>query len=168
MKNIDNKYIALAFSSLQIKNQIDENILSATQGKLALFRIAKLCVPLPSLPEQQEIVRRIESLFKFADETEKNTTEARKRVEIMTQSILARAFRGDLSADFREAVKNWKNLDAEARGRYVFVLPEEEREKVLNADEFPMELASRLLERIGEERTRNTLEKKNHKDWQAK
>jgi hypothetical protein len=75
-----------------------------------------------------------------------------ERVEIMTQSILARAFRGDLGADFREAVKNWKDMDAEARGRYVFVLPEDEREKVLNADKFPMEPASRLLERIGEEK----------------
>lgn len=70
----------------------------------------------------------------------------------MTQPILARAFRGDLSADFREGVKNWKNLDVEARGRYVFVLPEEEREKVLNADEFPMEPVSTLLKRIGEEK----------------
>jgi hypothetical protein len=32
------------------------------------------------------------------------------------------------------------------------VLPEEEREKVLRADMFPMEPASRLLERIGEEK----------------
>lgn len=47
----------------------------------------------------------------------------------------ARAFRGDLSANFREAVKNWKDLDAEARGKYIFVLPEDEREKVLT-DEF--------------------------------
>ncbi len=116
--------------------------------------------PIAPLPEQQEIVSRIGSLFKFADETEKNAREARKHVDIMTQSILARAFRGDLSADFREAVRNWKDLDAEARGRYVFVLPEEEREKVLNADEFPIEQASRLLERIGEEREKNELKRK--------
>jgi type I restriction enzyme S subunit len=115
-------------------------------------QIARFSVPLPPLPEQQEIVRRIESLFKFADETEKNAAEARKRVEIMTQSILARAFRGDLSADFRGAVRNWKDLDVEVRGRYVFVLPEAERQTVLNGDEFPMEPASRLLERIGEEK----------------
>jgi hypothetical protein len=83
---------------------------------------------------------------------QKNAKEARKRVEMMTQSILARPFRGDLSADFREAVKNWKDLDAQVRGRYVVVLPEEERETVLNADEFPIEPASRLLERIWDER----------------
>jgi len=70
----------------------------------------------------------------------------------MTQSILARAFRGDLSADFRGAVRNWKELDAEKRGRYVFVLPEGEREKVLEADEFPMEDASELQRHIREER----------------
>jgi len=125
------------------------------QSTLPNDKIIQLSIPLPPLLEQQEIVRRIEALFKFADETEKNAAEAKKRVEIMTQSILARAFRGDLSADFREAVRNWKDLDAEARGRYVFVLPEEEREKVLEADEFPMEPASRLLERIRNERTRN-------------
>jgi len=77
----------------------------------------------------------------------------------MTQSILARAFRGDLSADFREAVRNWKDLDAEARGRYVFVLPEEEREKVLNADEFPIEPASYLLRRVMEEKGKNRRKK---------
>jgi type I restriction enzyme S subunit len=130
------------------------------QSTLPNDKLIHLSIPLPPLPEQQEIVRRIESLFKFADETEKNAAEARKRVEIMTQSILARAFRGDLSADFREAVRNWKDLDAEARGRYVFVLPEEEREKVLNGDEFPIESSNRLLERIGEERTGNTRERK--------
>lgn len=122
------------------------------QSSLPNDKLIQLSIPLPPFSEQQEIVRRIDSLFKFADETEKNAGEARKRVELMTQSILARAFRGDLSGDFREAVKNWKDLDAQARGRYVFVLPEEERERVLNGNEFPMEPASRLLERIGEER----------------
>ncbi len=81
----------------------------------------------------------------------------------MTQSILARAFRGDLSADFREAVRNWKDLDTEVRGRYVFVLPEDEQETILNADEFSMEPARRLMERIGEERAKLEGGKRNTK-----
>jgi hypothetical protein len=35
-----------------------------------------------------------------------------------------------MSAHLRKAVKNWKYLDVETRGRYVFVLPEEKREKI--------------------------------------
>ena len=48
---------------------------------------------------------------------DKSAGDVRLCVELMNQSILARAFRCDLSAEFREAVKNWKDMDAEACGR---------------------------------------------------
>ncbi|MCX9073214.1 MAG: hypothetical protein OIN88_00940 [Candidatus Methanoperedens sp.] len=48
---------------------------------------------------------------------DKSAGDVRLCVELMNQSILARAFRGNLSAEFREAVKNWKDMDAEACGR---------------------------------------------------
>ncbi len=155
---INQSYLNLYVHS--IERQILELGTGSTFPNVQGEVLGTINIPISPLPEQQEIVRRIELLFKFADETEKNAGEARKRVEFMTQSILARAFRGDLSADFREAVRNWKDLDAEARGRYVFVLPEEEREKVLSADEFPIEPASRLLERIGEERAKQESSKR--------
>jgi len=48
------------------------------------------------VPEQQEIVRRVDALFALADRIEAKLDAARQRVESLTQSILAKAFRGEL------------------------------------------------------------------------
>ena len=51
---------------------------------------------LPPLTEQQEIVRRVEALFALADQIEARYAKAKAHVEKLTQSILAKAFRGEL------------------------------------------------------------------------
>jgi type I restriction enzyme, S subunit len=51
---------------------------------------------LPPLEEQQEIVRRVEALFKLADAFEQRVNAASLRAERLTQAILAKAFRGEL------------------------------------------------------------------------
>ena len=48
-------------------------------------------------------VRRVEELFAFADKVEAQVNEAQARVNNLTQSILAKAFRGELTADWRAA-----------------------------------------------------------------
>jgi type I restriction enzyme S subunit len=53
-------------------------------------------LPVPSLSEQDEIVLRVEMLFSLADQIEARYQEGRKRVDTITQSILAKAFRGGL------------------------------------------------------------------------
>ena len=53
-------------------------------------------IPLPSLEEQTEIVRRVEQLFAFADQLEAKVASAKTRIDHLTQSILAKAFRGEL------------------------------------------------------------------------
>lgn len=53
-------------------------------------------VPLPPLDEQQEIVRRVEALFKTCDELAARYRKAKTYVDKLTQSILAKAFRGEL------------------------------------------------------------------------
>lgn len=66
------------------------------QGKpgLNLDNIRDLVVGLPPLEEQQEIVHRVEALFALADQIEARYTKA--YVNKLTQSILAKAFRGEL------------------------------------------------------------------------
>lgn len=51
---------------------------------------------LSPLPEQHEIVRRVKRLFKKADEIEARYKKAKVFVNKLTQSILAKAFRGKL------------------------------------------------------------------------
>lgn len=53
-------------------------------------------INLPPLPEQQEIVRRVESFLTLADQLEARYLKAKAHVDKMTQSILAKAFRGEL------------------------------------------------------------------------
>lgn len=56
----------------------------------------KMPVNLPPLEEQTEIVRRVEQLFAFADQLEAKVATAQARIDRLTQSILAKAFRGEL------------------------------------------------------------------------
>jgi type I restriction enzyme S subunit len=58
--------------------------------------IKEFPVPLPPTPEQHEIGRRVEALFKLADVTEKRAAAAMARADKLTQAILAKAFRGQL------------------------------------------------------------------------
>lgn len=56
------------------------------------------CLPVkaPSLCEQQEIVRRVEELFAFADRIEASLAKASAQAERLTPAILSKAFRGKL------------------------------------------------------------------------
>lgn len=58
-------------------------------------------LPKPSDKEQEEIVRRVDQFFAFADQIEQRVNDAKARVDKLTQSILAKAFRGELTADWR-------------------------------------------------------------------
>jgi type I restriction enzyme S subunit len=55
--------------------------------------------------EQQKIVQRVEKPFALADRIEARFAEARKRVESLTQAILAKAFRGELVPTEAELAK---------------------------------------------------------------
>jgi type I restriction enzyme S subunit len=66
------------------------------QPNLNLSKIKKFPLPLPPLEEQSEIVRRVESLFTFADRIETRYHAARAQVEKLTPATLAKAFRGEL------------------------------------------------------------------------
>lgn len=70
---------------------------------LNLQNIKDVIFALPSQEEQTEIVRRVEQLFAYADTLEQQAKAAKERVDNLTQAILAKAFRGELTADWRAA-----------------------------------------------------------------
>jgi type I restriction enzyme S subunit len=59
-------------------------------------RVRELPFVLPPQSEQKEIVRRVEKLFAFADQIESRLKQAQAQVDRLTQSLLAKAFRGEL------------------------------------------------------------------------
>lgn len=64
--------------------------------------LKKYPLRVPPIEEQAEIVRRVEQLFTFAGQIEQRVKNAQVRVNNLTQSILAKAFRGELTAEWRE------------------------------------------------------------------
>jgi type I restriction enzyme S subunit len=58
--------------------------------------VRKYRLGLPSQYEQKEIVRLVDNYFVLADTIEAQVKKAQARVDNLTQSILAKAFRGEL------------------------------------------------------------------------
>ncbi len=96
------EYIEIFFSSPSARNAMMECV-KTTSGQKGISGkdIKSQLVYLPSLKEQAEIVRRVEQLFAYADTIEKQVNSALTRVNSLTQSILAKAFRGELTAQWR-------------------------------------------------------------------
>jgi type I restriction enzyme S subunit len=65
-------------------------------ASVSMSKIRGLPVPVPSVDEQREILRRVNALFGLADKIERRVAAASARGDVLTQSILAKAFRGEL------------------------------------------------------------------------
>jgi type I restriction enzyme S subunit len=74
------------------------NAAKSTTGlhTLSISKVSALPISVPEEKEQTEIVRRVEQLFAFADQLEAKVQNAKERIDKLTQSILAKAFRGEL------------------------------------------------------------------------
>ncbi|MCW4858462.1 restriction endonuclease subunit S [Enterobacter mori] len=98
----DKRFFLTLFRSPMFQKVIIENSTgSAMQNLKSVKELKQIPVPLPCLSEQHEIVRRVEQLFAYADTIEKQVNSALTRVNNLTQSILAKAFLGELTAQWR-------------------------------------------------------------------
>jgi type I restriction enzyme S subunit len=83
------------------KINVSENRVGIAQQHFNVGSMKKMPIHLPPISEQTEIVRRVEQLFAYADTIEKQVNNALARVNNLTQSILAKAFRGEMTAQWR-------------------------------------------------------------------
>lgn len=67
-----------------------------SQSNINAQKLAEFIISTPSIVEQNEIVRRVENLLAFADKIEARYTKAKVILDKVPQSILAKAFRGEL------------------------------------------------------------------------
>ncbi len=82
----------------KMKTGISDSGMNLTQSKFKQFSLLW-----PHKEEQAEIICLIDQYFAFADTIEAQVKKAQTRVDSLTQAILAKAFRGELTADWRAA-----------------------------------------------------------------
>ncbi len=93
---VDRAYLNYQLVSNESYVSLINSVHGATRPRINTAQLRKLMVRICPLSEQQEIVRRVEALFKTADTLEARYLKAKEYVDKLTQSLLARAFRGEL------------------------------------------------------------------------
>ena len=94
---IDPGYLNYYLSSYEIRLQIELPARSTSGvNNINSTEVKKLAIAVPPLQEQKEIVRRVQALFKKCNLIEQKYLKAKTYTDKLTQSILAKAFRGEL------------------------------------------------------------------------
>ena len=75
---------------------------SAGQNTINQASIKGLQLRVPEIKYQDMIIQTVEKLFKHSFKIEETVLSTQKRVNLLTQSILAKAFSGELTAEWRE------------------------------------------------------------------
>lgn len=96
------EWLCLVIKDSADSNKLDEYFTGTTIKHFTGKALKEFSFPFPPIEEQTEIVHRVESLFAFADQIEQRVKVAQQRVNHLTQAILAKAFRGELTAEWRE------------------------------------------------------------------
>ncbi|WP_437477860.1 restriction endonuclease subunit S [Sorangium sp. So ce1014] len=85
-------YLELLLNSLDLQHHVT----GSAQPKLTQAALNGIPAPLPPSEEQAEIVRRAQALFALAGAVEERVAAAAARADRLAQTILARAFSGEL------------------------------------------------------------------------
>ena len=96
LTRISSKFLLYSLGTESIKDQSLAVATGTAQLTIPLSGLRVFTIGLPSKDEQHAIVRRVETLFAFADRLEARYTTARMQVDQLTPSLLAKAFRGEL------------------------------------------------------------------------
>lgn len=127
-ENIISKFVYLfLISESHGRKQLLASAYGQGKPQLNLDNIKSVDILLPSPKEQKEIIRRAGQLFAFADKLEARYTKAKTMIDKLPQSILSKAFRGELvlqnpndepASVLLERIKKEKEkLEAEKKGK---------------------------------------------------
>ncbi|EQA0421047.1 restriction endonuclease subunit S [Escherichia coli] len=94
-------FMKLVFNNISGQKQLVSASGATAQQAIYIRDVKEFKFKLLSIPKQHEIVHHVEQLFTYADTIEKQVNNALARVNNLTQSILAKAFRGELTAQWR-------------------------------------------------------------------
>ena len=84
------------------KQNLEKFAPATAQKNINLKILNALELPIPSLESQKSIVGQVEQYLRLIKNIEVIIESAQKRVNLLTQSILGKAFSGELTAEWRE------------------------------------------------------------------
>jgi type I restriction enzyme, S subunit len=90
------KFALLYLSGPQGQALLVGGTTAVAQPNINAKSISKFTIPIPPIAEQEHIVRRLDALFVLADQIETHFAKAKGHVDNLKQSILAKAFCGEL------------------------------------------------------------------------
>jgi len=88
--------VYLMYALMSAKDHLISSGQGTTVKTIYMPALKNFKILVPPMEEQMEIVRRVESLFALADKVEQQYQAAKQRTDRLTQSLLAKAFRGEL------------------------------------------------------------------------
>ena len=98
------KFLNLSLRSEHFRQQFFKGETGGVnQGNVGSKHIMSISINLPTLEQQTQIVQKVETYFALADEIEAQVNAALENANLLTQSILAKAFSGELSAAWRNS-----------------------------------------------------------------
>jgi type I restriction enzyme S subunit len=117
IKNINNlmdcKFVYYYSLSPVIKKEIKRYVVQTTQANIGIASIENFVFPLCSLQEQNQIVQEIESRLSVCDKIEETIRNSLTKAEALRQSILKKAFEGNLlNAQELEAIHNHPDYES--------------------------------------------------------
>lgn len=107
------RYVGVLWDSDRVRLQIE----ATARTTAGIFKISQrdlegFVLPVPSIDEQDEIVRRVSALMAFVDSVEDRVASASRRTEHLRAGVLTRAFRGELVPTEAElAAKEGRSLE---------------------------------------------------------
>lgn len=94
--NINNEYVYYYMSSQIYQNCLIDKTKGAAQGGVYLSELSSIEIRVPTIEEQEEIVKQVKKAFEKLDKIEEQYKKAKSYTDRITQSILHKAFTGNL------------------------------------------------------------------------
>lgn len=99
---INSEFFEYLLRSLSGQDSLLSFAKGAAQPSLSMDQIRHATIVVPPIEEQEVILASIKNLFNKVNQIESLINRAQIRVNLLTQSILAKAFSGELTAEWRE------------------------------------------------------------------
>jgi type I restriction enzyme, S subunit len=93
---LNSEFVKLFLRSPDTQNRMQKAVKGVAVRGINIGDVRALQLPVPPFAEQKEVVRRVEELFTLADQIEARYAKAKAHIDNLTQSILAKAFHGEL------------------------------------------------------------------------